>query len=111
MKNLSLILLINTTTMPKTQESQNYQLLNFNIPRRLKTSLDAVVDYKRCSRTSIINSLLDEYVRKELSHIKEDGHLTTLIDTAIQKMNKPQSPPPPMVEKKSRSHEWESSYV
>ena len=98
--------------MPKTTTSTNYTLLNWNCPRRLKTQLAAIVDYKRCSRTSIINSLLDEYVRKELSHIKEDGHLTTLIDTAIQKMNKPQSPPPPMVENKStRSNEWESSYV
>ena len=109
MKNLSLILLINTTTMPKTQESQNYQLLNFNIPRRLKTSLDAVVDYKRCSRTSIINSLLDEYVRNEINHIKEDGHLTSLISSAIQKVNKPQSPVPEM--KSTRSDKWESSYI
>ena len=98
--------------MPKTTTSTNYTLLNWNCPRRLKTQLAAIVDYKRCSRTSIINSLLDEYVRKELSHIKEDGHLTTLIDTAIQKMNKPQSPLPTMVENKStRSNEWESSYV
>jgi hypothetical protein len=96
--------------MPKTQESTSYTLLNFNIPRRLKTSLDAVVDYKRCSRTSIINSLLDEYVRKEISHIREDGHITALIDTAIHKVNTLQPPSPRMVEKKSRSNEWEKSY-
>jgi hypothetical protein len=97
--------------MPKTQQSTSYQLLNFNIPRRLKTSLDAVVDYKRISRTSIINSLLDEYVRNEISNIKEDGHLTSLIASAIKKVNNPQSPPPPMVEKNStRSNKWESSY-
>ena len=97
--------------MPKKPQFTSYTLLNWNCPRRLKTSLDAVVDYKRCSRTSIINSLLDEYVRKEISHIKEDGHLTSLIDTAIQ-LNKPQSPSPPIPEKKStRSHGWESSYI
>ena len=94
--------------MAKTTTSTSYQLLNFNIPRRLKNSLDVVVDYKRISRTSIINSLLDEYVRKEISHIKEDGQLTSLIDSAIQKVNKPS---PAMVENKSRSNEWESSYV
>jgi len=95
--------------MPKKPKSTSYTLLNWNCPQRLKTSLDAVVDYKRCSRTSIINSLLDEYVRKEINHIKEDGHLTSLIDTVIQKVNKPS---PPIPEKNPRSHHgWESSYI
>jgi hypothetical protein len=98
--------------MPKTITSTSYTLLNWNCPRRLKTQLAAIVDYKRVSRTSIINSLLDEYVRKEISNIKEDGQLTSLIASAIQKVNKPQSPLPAMVENKStRSNEWESSYV
>ena len=98
--------------MPKTQESTSYQLLNWNCPRRLKTQLDAIVDYKRVSRTSIVNTLLADYCRNETAHIKEDSQLTSLIDTAIQKVNTPQSPPPPMVEKKStRSNVWESSYV
>ena len=97
--------------MPKTITSTSYTLLNWNCPRRLKTQLAAIVDYKRVSRTSIINSLLDEYVRKEISNIKEDGQLTSLIASAIQKVNKPQSPPPAMVENKSRSNEWESSYI
>ena len=95
--------------MPKTQESTSYQLLNFNIPRRLKSSLDAVVEYKRISRTSIINSLLDDYCRNEIAHIKEDGNLTSLIDTAIQKVNNPQPPVPEI--KSTRSHKWESSYI
>jgi len=97
--------------MPKKPKSTSYTLLNWNCPQRLKTSLDAVVDYKRVSRTSIINSLLDDYCRNEIAHIKEDGHLTSLIDTAIQ-LNKPQPPSPPIPEKKStRSHGWESSYI
>jgi hypothetical protein len=97
--------------MPKTTTSTSYQLLNWNCPRRLKTQLAAIVDYKRVSRTSIINTLLDDYCRNETAHIKADGNLTSLIDTAIQKVNKPQSPPPAMVENKSRSNEWESSYI
>ena len=48
----------------------NYQLINFNIPTKLKTQLDLIAKHKHISRTAIINTQLDSYCRSELAYIE-----------------------------------------
>lgn len=48
----------------------DYQLVNFNIPKRLKTQLDQIAKYKHLSRTAIINTQLEAYCRSELACIE-----------------------------------------
>ena len=48
----------------------NYQLINFNIPTKLKTQLDLIAKHKHISRTSIINTQLESYCRSELAYIE-----------------------------------------
>ena len=47
----------------------NYQLINFNIPIKLKDQLDLIAKHKHVSRTAIINIQLEQYCRKELPMI------------------------------------------
>jgi len=96
--------------MPKTTTSNTYTLLNWNCPQHLKTALDAVVDYKRISRTSIINTLLADYCRNEITAIEKDGKILSLIDSAQRKVKSHKKTAPPMKEKKS-TWSWESSYI
>jgi len=95
--------------MPKTTTSNTYTLLNFNCPQHLKTALDAVVDYKRISRTSIINTLLADYCRNEITAIEKDGEILSLIDSAQRKVKSHKKTSPP-VEKKT-TWSWENSYA
>ena len=48
----------------------HYQLINFNIPTRLKSQLDLIAKYKHISRTAIINTQLESYCRSELAYIE-----------------------------------------
>ena len=48
----------------------NYQLINFNIPTKLKTQLDLIAKHKHISRTAIINTQLESYCRSELAYIE-----------------------------------------
>jgi hypothetical protein len=48
----------------------NYQLINFNIPTRLKTQLDLIAKHKHISRTAIINTQLESYCSSELAYIE-----------------------------------------
>ena len=50
----------------------NYQLINFNIPIKLKDQLDLIAKHKHVSRTAIINTQLEQYCRKELPMIFAD---------------------------------------
>ena len=49
-----------------------YQLINFNIPIKLKDQLDLIAKHKHVSRTAIINIQLEQYCRKELPMIFTD---------------------------------------
>ena len=53
----------------------NYQLINFNIPTRLKTQLDLIAKHKHISRTAIINTQLESYCRSELAYIEARNQL------------------------------------
>ena len=48
----------------------NYQLINFNIPIKLKDQLDLIAKHKHISRTAIINTQLENYCRSELPYIQ-----------------------------------------
>ena len=53
----------------------NYQLINFNIPIKLKDQIDLIAKHKHISRTAIINIQLERYCRKELPmiHVSSDN--------------------------------------
>lgn len=80
----------------------SYTLINFNIPNHLKKNFDQLVNFKRVSRTSILNSMIEEFCRREFKLIEEDGRLNDLI-MDIEQRNPPKS-------NHSNSSRWEDSY-
>ena len=80
----------------------SYTLINFNIPNHLKKNFDHLVNFKRVSRTSILNSMIEEFCRREFKLIKEDGRLSDLILDIEQKN-------PPHINN-TNSSSWEESY-
>ena len=80
----------------------SYTLINFNIPNHLKKNFDHLVNFKRVSRTSILNSMIEEFCRREFKLIKEDGRLNDLI-REIEQNNDPQVTQPSVTR-------WEDSY-
>lgn len=79
-----------------------YTLINFNIPNHLKKNFDQLVNFKRVSRTSILNSMIEEFCRREFKLIKEDGRLNDLISDIEQKNPRKTNQP--------TSLRWEESY-
>jgi len=65
-------------------------LINFNIPNHLKKNFDKLVNFKRVTRTSILNTMIEEYCRREYQLIHEDGRINDLIQT-IEKNNEPET--------------------
>ncbi len=80
----------------------SYTLINFNIPNHLKRNFDQLVNFKRVSRTSVLNSMIEEFCRREFKLIKEDGKLNYLI-TNIKKKNLPKI-------NQQKTSSWEDSY-
>ena len=80
----------------------SYTLINFNIPNHLKKNFDQLVDFKRVSRTSVLNSMIEEFCRREVKLIKEDGKLNDLI-TNIKIKNLPKI-------NQQKISAWEDSY-
>jgi hypothetical protein len=58
----------------------NYQLINFNIPIKLKDQIDLIAKHKHISRTAIINIQLERYCRKELPMIITDHECLEAFD-------------------------------
>jgi hypothetical protein len=63
----------------------NTKLVNFHIPLRLSNDLDSINQYRRVSRTSVLNTFLENYVRSETKKIKEDGVLNELLQSVRSK--------------------------
>lgn len=80
----------------------SYTLINFNIPNHLKKNFDQLVNFKRVSRTSVLNSMIEDFCRREFKLIKEDGKLNDLI-TNINIKNLPKI-------NHQKSSFWEDSY-
>jgi predicted transcriptional regulator len=57
----------------------HYQLINFNIPKHLKSQLDLIAKYKHISRTAIINTQLESYCRSELAYIEASNEPAGLL--------------------------------
>ena len=66
--------------------SHNHTLINFNIPTYLKKNFDNLVKFKRVSRTSILNQLIDRYVKFELDQIDRDNRINSLMSD-VEKRN------------------------
>ena len=74
------------TQTPSLPFSDNHTLINFNIPTYLKRNFDNLVKFKRVSRTSILNQLIDRYVRFELDQIENEDRINLLM-LDIEKRN------------------------
>ena len=85
-----------------------HTLINFNMPNHLKRSFDNLVKFKRVSRTSLMNRLIEDYVRSELSHLEQDGRIDELMsDIETRSATKPTPQPQPQASTWAR---WEDSY-
>ena len=58
----------------------NSSSITFYCPNHIKHSFDELVKFKRSNRTSIINNLMENYLRTEHHKIKEDQTLQNLLD-------------------------------
>jgi metal-responsive CopG/Arc/MetJ family transcriptional regulator len=63
--------------MLKTNTS--YKLVNFNVPNYLLRSFDTLVRFKNISRTSMLITLMESYLRKEKDKIEEDNQINDFI--------------------------------
>ena len=80
------------------------KLINFHIPIHLSNDLDSINRFKRVSRTSVINRLLENYLRTETKQIKEDGKLNELLQSV--KLKNPSIPRQSKTKTKSSWSKW-----
>ena len=64
---------------------KSYTLMTFNIPLHLKSIFDELSSFKCVSKTSIINSLIENYCRQERQNLIQDKEFMK------NKSDKPQS--------------------
>ena len=64
---------------------KSYTLMTFNIPIHLKSIFDELSSFKCISKTSIINSLIENYCRQERQNLIQDKEFIE------KKSEKPQS--------------------
>ena len=64
---------------------KSYTLMTFNIPLHLKSIFDELSSFKCVSKTSIINSLIENYCRQERQKLIQDKEFNKV------KSDKPQS--------------------
>ena len=65
--------------------SNNFKLINFNVPNHLIQNFDNLVKFKRVSRTSMMVHLIETYCRSEFKRLKEDNQLNQLVDELTQR--------------------------
>ena len=91
-----------------------FALINFNMPKHLKYSLDRLCKFKNISRTAVINMILEDWVRKELELLENDGRIYELMSglentiTRSVLYHKDESNEVEPFKPKSKS--WEDSY-
>ena len=64
---------------------KSYTLMTFNIPLHLKSVFDELSSFKCISKTSILNSLIENYCRQERQNLIQDKEFIE------KKSEKPQS--------------------
>ena len=57
----------------------HHSSITFYTTNNLKTSFDELVKFKRMSRTSVINTLMENFVRTEIKLMKEDNNMVSFI--------------------------------
>lgn len=86
-----------------------HKLVNFNVPNYLLKNFDNLAKHKAITRTSMLITLMENYVREEVDQIEKDNRLNSLIneidernrrtlgskikDTVRQVLNEDTSPP------------------
>ena len=64
----------------------NSILVNFHIPPPLKFKVDTINKYRKVSRTSVINQLLETYVLDQAREIKSSGELNDIIQAMYKQI-------------------------
>lgn len=59
----------------KSKRQYEPVLINFNIPKYLKLHLDHLCFVKCVSRTSVLNSLVEKFIREENIHFQRDSQI------------------------------------
>ena len=91
--------------------NMNSSSITFYCPNHLKNSFDELVRFKRISRTSIINYLMENWMRTEYQKLKDDEKITDLIENVKQKNEvKSEIQKPTQWSVKSNTSHWEESY-
>ena len=67
----------------------DYKLINFNVPNYLISQFDDLVKFKRKSRTSILLTLMETYLRDERTQIQKDNELTKSFKSIKEKYDSP----------------------
>ena len=68
--------------------SNDYKLVNFNVPKYLITNFDYLVKFKRVSRTSMLIHLMESYIRREKKLMEEDNSLNKMLVDVQQRNRK-----------------------
>ena len=71
--------------------SNNYKLINFNVPNYLINNFDNLVKFKRISRTSMLIRLIETFLREELLQMKKDNELCESFKKIKHKFDKPKT--------------------
>lgn len=69
--------------------NQITKLMNFNIPIHLKDDLDELVKFKHITKTSVLNRLIENYIRYEFRMLDKDGKFKHLIQNTKLRFKKP----------------------
>jgi len=88
-------------------------LINFNVPNHLKYKLDRVSKLKGISRTSILNRLIEDFVRDETGRIENDARIYEMmskLENTIER-NVLKSKPKPNKKPKPKYTNWEQSFI
>ena len=88
-------------------------LINFNVPNHLKYKLDRVSKLKGISRTSILNRLIEDFVRDETGRIEDDARIYEMmskLENTIER-NVLKSKPKPNKKPKPQYNSWEQSFI
>lgn len=110
-----------TSQTSSSIDTTNHKLINFNVPQYLIKNFDNLVRFKRVSRTSMLISLMETYIREENQRIIDDRSLNRLI-TDIEEKNQrsltkelrqtveavKEEYEPPMIPMTSDEEEWSS---
>lgn len=116
-----------TSTKSTKEPPMSHTLINFNIPNYLKHDFDELAKFKRVSRTSILNRLIELYCRNEFRELEETSRFNQLL-LSVKARNQPSAelikplqrsqhapepnnrPEPPMIPYLSDNYEWEARF-